>query len=58
MTLHIVLNERNQEVAAYTDKQQATLIANELEAASQERYRVKELVCVTQPEDNSKGAAS
>jgi transcription termination factor Rho len=52
MTIHIIINEHNEEVAAYTDKQQASLIAEELEEAGLQHYRVEELVCETPPESN------
>jgi hypothetical protein len=52
MTIHIVRNNRNEEVAAYTDKQYAILVAEELKNARQEDYRVEELVCEIPPKEN------
>jgi heat shock protein HspQ len=54
MTIHIIVNDRNEEVAAYTDKQQASLIAEELEEASLEHYHVEELACEIPPKGNKR----
>jgi hypothetical protein len=49
MTIYIIRNNRKEEVAAYTDKQRASLIAEELEDASLDRYYVEELICEITP---------
>lgn len=44
MTIYIVKNERNEEVAAYTSPQPAESIAEELRSATLQHYSVEELV--------------
>ncbi len=44
MSIYIVKNERNDEVAAFTSPQQANFIADELQSATMQQYRVVEMV--------------
>ncbi len=44
MTIYIVKNERDEEVAAYTNPQPAESIAEQLQAATLQRYCVEKLV--------------
>ncbi len=44
MSIYIVKNERNEEVAAYTEPKPAEYIAEQLQSATLQRYRVEELV--------------
>jgi hypothetical protein len=53
MNIYIVKNERDEEVAAYTDAQHAKLIAAEFELATLQRYRVEELLCELDAEESS-----
>ncbi len=44
MSIYLVKNERNEEVAAFTDPQPAKSIAEELQSATFQLYHVEELV--------------
>ncbi len=44
MSIYLVKNERNEEVAAYTDPQPAVYVAEQLQSATLQHYRVEELV--------------
>lgn len=43
MTIYIVRNEASEEVAAYTDQQQAELVAEELEEATLQHYVIEDV---------------
>ncbi len=45
MIIYIVKNERDEEVAAYTDQQHARLFAEQFEEATFQQCNVEELVC-------------
>jgi hypothetical protein len=44
MSIYIVRNERNEEVSAYTNKQQAESLAVDLETATFHQHSIEELV--------------
>lgn len=52
MNIYVVKNERNEEVAAYTDAQHAKKIAAEFEQATVHRYHVEELRCEDEVEES------
>lgn len=53
MTIYIVKNERDEEVAAYTNQQHARLIAEQFEEFTFRRYTVEELPCKTSIDESS-----
>lgn len=44
MSIYIVKNERNEEVAAYTEPRSAEYVAEQLQSATLQQYTVEELV--------------
>lgn len=50
MNIYVVKNERNEEVAAYTDAQHAKRVAAEFEQATVRRHHVETLKCETETE--------
>lgn len=45
MIIYIVKNDRDEEVAAYTDQQHARVFVEQFEEATFRQYNVEELVC-------------
>ncbi len=50
MNIYVVKNERDEEVAAYTDAQHAKQVAAEFELVTVQRYHVEMLACETDAE--------
>lgn len=53
MTIYIVKNERNEEVAAFTDFQRAKYLAGQLQSMFAHHYKVEELVASKNQEDQA-----